>query len=95
LGLDSKVVSLWAEGPFNPALEAMDEFQMAAAIAAMLGTTADLRAIRWLVLLDLSHRTTPSGVTETAWIRDHCRHGTIGANVGIRAMLDRANKSVT
>ncbi|MDR2550256.1 MAG: glycoside hydrolase family 5 protein [Desulfobulbus sp.] len=32
LGLDMKVVSLWAEGPFNHALEAMDEFQMAAAL---------------------------------------------------------------
>jgi glucan 1,3-beta-glucosidase len=31
LGLDLKVVSLWAEGPFNHALEAMDEFQMATA----------------------------------------------------------------
>jgi len=31
LGLDLKVVSLWAEGPFNHALEAMDEFQMSAA----------------------------------------------------------------
>jgi glucan 1,3-beta-glucosidase len=31
LGLDLKVVSLWAEGPFNHALDAMDEFQMAAA----------------------------------------------------------------
>ncbi len=31
LGLDLKVVSLWAEGPFNHALEEMDEFQMAAA----------------------------------------------------------------
>ena len=28
LGLDKKVVSLWAEGPFNHALENMDEFQM-------------------------------------------------------------------
>ena len=31
LGLDLKVVSLWAEGPFNHALETMDQFQMAAA----------------------------------------------------------------
>ncbi len=31
LGLNLKVVSLWAEGPFNHALEAMDEFQMSAA----------------------------------------------------------------
>ena len=31
LGLDLKMVSLWAEGPFNHALEAMDEFQMSAA----------------------------------------------------------------
>jgi len=31
LGLDLKVVSLWAEGPFNHALEAMDEFQMSVA----------------------------------------------------------------
>ena len=31
LGLDLKVVSLWAEGPFNHALEEMDPFQMAAA----------------------------------------------------------------
>lgn len=28
LGLDLKVVSLWAEGPFNHALQDMDEFQM-------------------------------------------------------------------
>ncbi|MDD5229376.1 MAG: glycoside hydrolase family 5 protein [Methylococcales bacterium] len=28
LGLDLKVVSLWAEGPFNHALETMDDFQM-------------------------------------------------------------------
>lgn len=28
LGLDLKVVSLWAEGPFNHALEQMDEFQI-------------------------------------------------------------------
>ena len=31
LGLDLKVVSLWAEGPFNHALQDMDEFQMAVA----------------------------------------------------------------
>jgi glucan 1,3-beta-glucosidase len=31
LGLDLKVVSLWAEGPFNHALEDMDEFQMSLA----------------------------------------------------------------
>lgn len=31
LGLDLKVVSLWSEGPFNHALEQMDEFQLAAA----------------------------------------------------------------
>jgi glucan 1,3-beta-glucosidase len=34
LGLDLKVVSLWAEGPFNHALEAMDDFQMATAYRA-------------------------------------------------------------
>ncbi|MFZ2726163.1 MAG: glycoside hydrolase family 5 protein [Methylococcaceae bacterium] len=34
LGLDLKVVSLWAEGPFNHALEAMDDFQMALAYRA-------------------------------------------------------------
>lgn len=28
LGLDLKVVSLWAEGPFNHALQDMDDFQM-------------------------------------------------------------------
>ena len=32
LGLDLKVVSLWAEGPYNHALEGMDEFQMATAL---------------------------------------------------------------
>ena len=32
LGLDLKVVSLWAEGPYNHALENMDAFQMAAAL---------------------------------------------------------------
>ncbi len=32
LGLDQKVVSLWAEGPFNHALENMDEFQAATAL---------------------------------------------------------------
>ncbi len=31
LGLDLKMVSLWAEEPFNHALKAMDEFQMSAA----------------------------------------------------------------
>ncbi|MBU4408486.1 MAG: glycoside hydrolase family 5 protein [Proteobacteria bacterium] len=31
LGLDLKMVSLWAEGPFNHALEEMDLFQMSAA----------------------------------------------------------------
>ncbi|KAB2890316.1 MAG: glycoside hydrolase family 5 protein [Desulfobulbaceae bacterium] len=31
LGMNLRVVSLWAEGPFNHALEAMDEFQMSAA----------------------------------------------------------------
>jgi len=31
LGLDVKVVSLWAKGPFNHALQDMDEFQMAVA----------------------------------------------------------------
>lgn len=31
LGLNLKVVSLWAEGPFNHALENMDEYQMALA----------------------------------------------------------------
>jgi glucan 1,3-beta-glucosidase len=28
LGLDLQVVSLWAQGPFNHALETMDDFQM-------------------------------------------------------------------
>ena len=32
LGLNLQVVSLWAEGPFNHALEGMDAFQMAAAL---------------------------------------------------------------
>jgi glucan 1,3-beta-glucosidase len=32
LGLDQKVVSLWAEGPFNHALEDMDAFQVATAL---------------------------------------------------------------
>ena len=32
LGLDQKVVSLWAEGPFNHALEEMDAFQAATAL---------------------------------------------------------------
>ncbi len=31
LGMNLKVVSLWAEGPFNHAVEGMDEFQMSAA----------------------------------------------------------------
>lgn len=31
LGLDLKVVSLWAEGPFNHALESMDDFQLSLA----------------------------------------------------------------
>jgi glucan 1,3-beta-glucosidase len=34
LGLDLKVVSLWAEGPFNHALEHMDEFQQDVAYRA-------------------------------------------------------------
>lgn len=34
LGLDLKVVALWAEGPFNHALQAMDNFQMSAAYRA-------------------------------------------------------------
>jgi glucan 1,3-beta-glucosidase len=34
LGLDLKVVSLWAEGPFNHALETMDKFQMDVAYRA-------------------------------------------------------------
>lgn len=37
LGLDLKVVSLWAEGPYNHALENMDAFQMAAALRAYGG----------------------------------------------------------
>lgn len=42
LGLDLKVVSLWAEGPFNHALQEMDDFQMSVAYrgyaAAQLAT---------------------------------------------------------
>jgi glucan 1,3-beta-glucosidase len=34
LGLDQKVVSLWAQGPFNHALEHMDEFQQTVAYRA-------------------------------------------------------------
>ena len=34
LGLNLEVVSLWAEGPFNHALERMDEFQQEAALRA-------------------------------------------------------------
>lgn len=34
LGLDLKVVSLWAEGPFNHALDTMDKFQMDVAYRA-------------------------------------------------------------
>ena len=37
LGLDLKVVSLWAEGPYNHALEQLDAFQMAAALRAYAG----------------------------------------------------------
>lgn len=37
LGLNQEVVSLWAEGPFDHALDGMDDFQLAAAYRAYAG----------------------------------------------------------
>ena len=57
LGLDLKVVSLWAEGPFNHALDRLDGFQQDVAYRGIRrGAAARLRALPRLVLLELPHR---------------------------------------
>ena len=43
LGLDSRFVSLWAKGPFNHALQDMDEFQMSVAYRGY--TAAQIKSI--------------------------------------------------
>ena len=97
LGLDSKVVSLWAEGPFNHALEAMDEFQMAAAYrgyaSAQLLTFEQYAGwFFWTYRTETTPEWSYRNCVDQGFIADMGRSEQM---VGIRAMLDRANKSVT
>ena len=59
LGLDLKVVSLWAQGPFNHALERMDALQEALAYrayaAAQLMTLRETCRLVFLELQDRNH----------------------------------------
>ena len=56
LGLDLKVVSLWAEGPFDHALERMDALQEDVGLSRLRGgATPRLRALCRMVLLELPH----------------------------------------
>ena len=97
LGLDSKVVSIWAEGPFNHALEAMDEFQMAAAYrgyaSAQLLTFEQYAGwFFWTYRTETTPEWSYRNCVDQGFIADMGRSEQM---VGIRAMLDRANKSVT
>ena len=92
LGLDLKVVSLWAEGPFNHALEAMDEFQMAAAYRGYAAAQL-LTFEKYAGWFFWTYRTE----TTPAWCyRDCVEQGFIPdpgrpeQMAGIRAILERA-----
>lgn len=92
LGLDLKVVSLWAEGPFNPALEAMDDFQMAAAYrgyaAAQLLTFEKYAGwFFWTYRTETTPEWSYRDCVEMGVIADL---GEAGRMAGIRTILDRA-----
>ncbi len=94
LGLDLKVVSLWSDGPFNHALEEMDEFQMATAYRgyAAAQLLAFERCAGWFFW---TYRTE----TTPAWCYRECVEqgfivdmGKPEQLVGVRAALERAKK---
>lgn len=92
LGLDLKVVSLWAEGPFNHALEAMDDFQMAAAYrgyaAAQLLTFEKYAGwFFWTYRTETTPEWSYRDCVEMGVIADL---GEAGRMAGIRTILDRA-----
>ena len=92
LGLNLKVVSLWAEGPFNHALEAMDEFQMSAAYRGYASAQL-LTFEKYAGWFFWTYRTE----TTPAWCYRHCVEqgfipdmGRPEQMAGIRAILERA-----
>jgi glucan 1,3-beta-glucosidase len=94
LGLDLKVVSLWAEGPFNHALDAMDEFQMSAAFRGYASAQV-LTFERYAGWFFWTYRTE----TTPEWSYRNCVDqdffpdlGRSEQMAGIRKMLGRAKK---
>ena len=92
LGLDLKVVSLWAEGPFNHALEAMDEFQMAAAYrgyasAQLLTFEKYAGWFFWTYRTETTPEWSYRNIVDMGIVPDLSRPEQF---TGIRAILDRA-----
>ena len=92
LGLDLRVVSLWAEGPFNHALEGMDEFQMASALRGYAAAQL-LTFERYAAWFFWTYRTE----TTPEWSYRDCVDAGIIADLGqpeqmagIRTILERA-----
>ena len=91
LGLNLKVVSLWAEGPFNHALEAMDEFQMATAYrgyasAQLLSFEKYAGWFFWTYRTETTPEWCYRNCVDQGFIADVGRPEQM---VGIRTMLDR------
>ncbi len=94
LGLDLKVVSLWAEGPFNHALEAMDAFQLAVAFrgyaAAQLLTFEQYTGwFFWTYRTETTPEWSYKNCVEQGFFPDL---GNPAQMVGTRAILERAEK---
>ena len=94
LGLDLKVVSLWAEGPFNHALDAMDEFQMSAAFrgyasAQVLTFEKYAGWFFWTYRTETTPEWSYRNCVEQDFFPDLSRPEQMA---GIRKMLDRAKK---
>ena len=97
LGMNLKVVSLWAEGPFNHALEGMDEFQMSAAYrgyaAAQLLTFEKYAGwFFWTYRTETTPEWNYRACVEHGFIPDMGRPEQF---VAIRAMLEQAKNQAT
>ncbi len=78
LGLDLKVVSLWADGPFHHALQPLDAFQEAVALRGY--AAAQLLAFEhYLGWFFWSYRTIPRppGASASAWSAAGCRRAIV------------------
>jgi len=94
LGLDLKVVSLWAEGPFNHALDAMDEYQMSAAFrgyasAQVLTFEKYAGWFFWTYRTETTPEWSYRNCVDQDFFPDLSRKEQMA---GIRKMLDRAKK---